>query len=92
MEKKTYTQFKRELLKDEKIKQAYEKLGPEFSVIEMIIKKRTERGLSQKELAKKLGTKQSAISRLERGMINPTMTFLNKLAFVFGKKLIIEFK
>jgi len=44
MNSKTYVQFKRESLKDEKIKQAYENLGPEFSVIEMIIKKRMERG------------------------------------------------
>ena len=87
MEKKTYTQFKRELLKDEKIKQAYEKLGPEFSVIEMIIKKRTERGLSQKELAKKLGTKQSAISRHESGTYNPSLSFLQKVSTALNARL-----
>jgi len=51
MQKKTYRQLKRELLRDKKIQYAYEKLGPEFAVIEMIIKKRIEGGLSQKELA-----------------------------------------
>ena len=90
MQKKTYKQFKRELLKDKGIKQAYERLGPEFAVIEMIIKKRMERGLSQKELAKKIGTKQSAISRLESGTYNPSLSFLQKVGEALDAKLKIS--
>jgi len=90
MRKKTYKQFKRELLKDKKIKYAYEKLGPEFAVIEMIIKKRIERGLTQKELARKIGTKQSAISRLESGTYNPSISFLQKVGEALGAKLKIS--
>ena len=48
--------------------------------------------MTQKQLAEKLDTKQSAISRLEKGMINPTVDFLNKLASAFEKKLVVEFK
>lgn len=90
MSKKTYKQLKRELLKDKKVKSAYEKLGPEFAVIEMIIKKRIERGLSQKELARKIGTKQSAISRLESGTYNPSLSFLQKVGEALGVKLKIS--
>ena len=90
MRNKTYKQLKRELLKDEKIKEAYEKLGPEFAVIEMIIKRRIERGLSQKELAKKIGTKQSAISRLESGTYNPSLSFLQKVGNALDAKLKIS--
>ena len=90
MQKKTYRQFKKELLKDKKIKDAYEKLGPEFAVIEMIIKKRIERGLSQKELAQKIGTKQSAISRLESGTYNPSLSFLQKVGEALDVKLKIS--
>lgn len=43
---KSYRQLKTKLLKDKKIKYAYEKLGPEFAVVEMIIKKRIEKGLT----------------------------------------------
>ena len=92
MRKKTYQQLKRELLKDEGIRQAYERLGPEFAVIEMIIKKRIENGLTQKELAKKIGTKQSAISRLESGTYNPTLSFLQKVVEGLGAKLKIALK
>jgi len=87
MNNKTYVQFKRELLKDEKIKRAYEGLGSEFSIIKMIIKKRTERGLTQKELARKIGTKQSAISRLESGDYNPSLSFLQKVSEALDARL-----
>jgi len=90
MEKKTYKQFKRELLKNKKIRDAYENLGPEFAVITMIIKERIKKGLSQKELAKKIGTKQSAISRLESGTYNPSLSFLHKVSEALDVKLKIS--
>ncbi|PIR71457.1 MAG: transcriptional regulator [Candidatus Nealsonbacteria bacterium CG_4_9_14_3_um_filter_37_13] len=90
MEKKTYKQLKKELLEDKRIKEFYEKLGPEFAVIEMIIKRRIERGLTQKGLAKKIGTKQSAISRLESGTYNPSLSFLQKVGEALGVKLKIS--
>ena len=88
----TYKEFKKRLLKNKKINKEYERLRPEYEILDRIISLRLKSNLTQKELANKLNTKQSAISRLERGMINPTMTFLNKLASVFGKKLTVEFK
>ena len=90
MEKKTYKQFKRELLKNKKIRDAYENLGPEFAVITMIIKERIKKGLSQKELARKIGTKQSAISRLESGTYNPSLSFLQKVSEALDVKLKIS--
>jgi len=90
MRKKTYRQLKRKLLKNKKIKRAYEKLGPEFALIELIIKKRIEKGLTQKELARRIGTKQSAISRLESGKYNPSLAFLKKVAKALGAELKIS--
>lgn len=87
-----YKDLKKILLKNKNIKREYERLRPEYEILDRIISLRLKSNLTQKELANKLNTKQSAISRLERGMINPTMTFLSKLAYVFGKKLVIEFK
>ncbi|MHA1658558.1 MAG: helix-turn-helix domain-containing protein [Promethearchaeota archaeon] len=80
MAMKNYKQFKTKLLRDKEIKQAYENLGPEFALVEIIIKRRIKNGLTQRELAQKIGTKQSAISRLESGMYNPSISFLQKIA------------
>jgi ribosome-binding protein aMBF1 (putative translation factor) len=88
---KSYTTFKQQLLRNKEIKKAYDELGPEFALVQMIIEKRNERGLTQAALAKKLGTKQSAISRLERGTYNPTVSFLQKLAEALGTELTISF-
>ncbi len=88
----TYKDLRSRLLKNKNIKKEYERLRSEYEVLDKIISLRIKSNLTQEELANKLNTKQSAISRLERGMINPTMTFLNKLASVFGKKLIVEFR
>lgn len=90
MKTKTYSQLEKRLLKDKEIKKAYDDLGPEFAVISMIIEKRIERGMSQKELAKKIGTKQSAISRLESGSYNPSISFLKKVSGALGAELKIS--
>lgn len=87
---KNYKLFKTELLKDKKIKEEYEQLGSEFAVIEMIIGKRIKRGLTQQKLAQKIGTKQSAVSRLESGLYNPTLFFLQKVADALDTRLKIS--
>lgn len=83
----SYKNFKKKLLKDKEIKKAYKDLGPEFAVVEMIIQKRLEEGLTQKELAKKAQTKQPVISRLERGEFSPSLQFLYRLTEALGAKL-----
>lgn len=92
MRNKTYKQLKKQLLRDKKIKRSYEKIGPEFAIIEMIIKKRIEKGISQKDFAEKIGTKQSAISRFESGNYNPTLSFLQKVAEGLNTELKISLK
>lgn len=87
-----YSSIKRSLLKDKKIKEEYDKLKDVTSLIEKIIELRIKNNMSQKELAKKLGTKQPGIARLESTAINPTVSYLAKIAKVFNKKLSIEFK
>lgn len=84
---KNYQSFKKRLLKDKVVKKAYDELGPEFALVEMIIEKRLKRGLTQKQLAKKIGTQQPVISRLERGTYNPTLKFLHRVATALDVKL-----
>lgn len=88
---KSYKVLRKELLKNKKVKMAYDELGPEFELVQMIIEKRVKKGLTQTQLAKKLGTKQSAISRLERGSYNPTIAFLRNLAEALDTKINISF-
>ena len=86
----SFSDVKKEWLKNPKFKKAYDDIEPEYAIIRAILKKRIESNMSQKDLARKLGTKQSAISRLESGNYNPTLSFLKKLSTTLGGKLEIK--
>jgi ribosome-binding protein aMBF1 (putative translation factor) len=87
-----YKKLKSKLLTDPEIKREYEKLGPRYRLIESVIKRRLLLGLSQKDLALKMNTKQSAISRLESGNYNPSFDFIQKVAAALGSKLELTLK
>lgn len=80
------------MLKNPEVRRAYDALGPEFALIEQIIAKRIQKKLTQTALAKKIGTKQSAIARLESGTYNPSLVFLKKVAKGLDAKLKISFE
>lgn len=83
--------WEKEKLKDPQFKAEYDRLQPEFALIQAVINARIRKGVTQKELAEKIGTKQSVISRLEIGRANPTISFLKKLAQALNTKLEIRF-
>ncbi len=89
---RTYKSLKKQLLKNKEFREAYDALEPEFLIAKTVIEKRLEKGLTQSELAKKVGTKQSAISRLESGNYNPSISFLEKVAKALDMHLIISFR
>jgi DNA-binding XRE family transcriptional regulator len=76
----TFKSFLAESMKDPEFRKEYDALEPEFALISLMIEKRIKEGLTQDKLAKKIGTKQSAISRFESGNYNPTIGFLYKVA------------
>jgi transcriptional regulator with XRE-family HTH domain len=69
---------------DEASKSQEENNKLEIEVAKQIIALRKTLGLSQKELAEKLNTKQSAISRIEKGEQNISIGLLEKIADVLG--------
>lgn len=86
-----FNEYLKESLKNPKIKAEYDKLQPEFALINAMINARKQRGLTQVALAEKIGTKQSVISRLEIGRANPSVAFLKKLAQALQTRLEIRF-
>lgn len=83
--------WEKSVLKNPKLKREYDKLEPEFSLIGAIIEARIKRKITQKDLARKMGTKQSVISRLESGSANPSFEFLKRLARALDTDLKIKF-
>ena len=73
-------------------KNAYEESRIEFELARQLIEARIKSGLSQEELAEKMGTSQSSIARLESGTSMPSMRTLNKFAKATNCQLQIQFK
>jgi predicted transcriptional regulator len=82
--------LKKRLMKNSKFRTEYEKADAEFSIIEALIHARTLAKLSQAEVARRIGTTQSAIARLEAGNTEPTIPTLRRYAEATGKKLRID--
>lgn len=92
MKKMKHEELRNLLFHDKKIKEEYDRLAPIYEIKRQLIQIRNELGISQKELADKVGTRQSAISRLESGEYNPSIEFLYKVAQALGKELHITLR
>lgn len=78
-------------LKDPEFRHEYEKVQTEFAPIRAILDARRTKGITQAKIAKKMGTTQSVIARLESGNANPSLRFLQRLADALGARLEIKF-
>jgi len=76
----THEQVKARLFKNPDLKKAYDELQPEFEIKKAIVEARLHKGITQADLAKALGTTQSAVSRMESGLFDPRLSNLRKLA------------
>lgn len=83
----SWSEVRKQLLEEPECAAAYEELAPEYEIARQLIKARLEQGITQKELAARIGTRQSNISRIERGQQNTSIGLLNKVAKGLGKKL-----
>lgn len=75
----------------EAYRSALEELAPAESLARLIIHKRTELGLSQAELAERMGTSASVVSRLESGQHSITMKTLRRVATALQSQLVVGF-
>lgn len=84
--------YRKELLKRPGFKEALEETRLEYEIARALIKARIERGLTQAEIAKRMHTKQSVISRVENARTIPSLSFLKRLARVLDASLQVQFK
>lgn len=75
---------------DPKVLLEYEALRPRYELISKAIDTRLKKKMTQEEVAQKMGTTKSSISRFESGDYNPTIDFLIRLSEALGKTLKIN--
>ena len=92
---KNYTNWedhKKDLLKNPKFRKALKETALEYEIARAIIEVRLNKGLTQGELAIKLKTRQSVISRVENAKTTPSLSFLKRLASALDTTLQVSFK
>ncbi|MBK1665390.1 transcriptional regulator [Rhodospirillum rubrum] len=75
---------------DPEYRAAHENLRADFEVAMTVIAARARAGLSQAELAERMGTTQSAIARLEGGRHWPSRRTLERLAAATGTRVVFK--
>lgn len=85
-----FRELKRRWMKDPAFRKEYDALEPEFAVARQLIEARTRAGLTQQELADRMGTTQPVIARLESGRQKPTTKTLERFAKATGSKVEIR--
>ena len=85
----SYKKYKEKALKDPAVKAEYDALQPEYDLIQAMIDARKNQHLTQKELSEKTGITQADISRIEKGLRNPSISMFKRLAEGLGLQLIL---
>jgi len=82
--------FEKQLKKDKKLREVNENKDFQFycDVANLITEARLHAGLTQSQLAKKVGTKQPSVARIEKGSGLPSLSFLLKIAHALNTHLV----
>ena len=79
-------------MNEAKYRKAYDALEEEFALAKAVIDARNRAGLTQDELARRMGTTQPVVARLEGGRAHPSMRTLERLAAATDHRLLITFE
>jgi transcriptional regulator with XRE-family HTH domain len=82
--------LKKRLLADPEVKAEYDRLGPIFAVVGEMIEARRGAGLTQADIAARMGTSQSVIARLENARHMPTFDMVTRYAAAVGRRVDIH--
>ena len=87
---KPLDQLKTELLKNLQTRAAYDELSEEFETARELIAARSLAGLTQGEVAERMGTTQSVIARLESGKQAPSLRTVQRYARAVGARAVLR--
>lgn len=87
---KTLKTLKRELLADAGTRAEYEAMADEYAVARELIAARARAGMSQGEVAQRMGTTQSVVARLESGKRPPSMRTVQRFAQAVGGHVVLR--
>jgi len=91
---KTHQEMIDNWMQDPEFRKEYEALEAEFALFDELVRARKEAGLTQAQVAERMGTKPSAVARLESGggskKHSPSVATLHRYAKAVGRRLEIR--
>lgn len=88
----SWKKLRAEMLAKSGAQERYERTKHRLDFSLLVCEARTAAGLSQSELARRMGTNQAAIARLESGRTDPKLSTIDRLNRALGTELVIEFR
>lgn len=82
-----FAELKEKMLANPEVAAEYARLGPVYELVGAMVEARQAAGLTQRDLAAKLGTTQSAIARLENAHHMPSLEMVTRYAAAVGRRL-----
>ncbi len=90
----SHEEMVQKMMENPDVRAEYEALEPEFELLDELLKARDEAGLTQEEVAKRMGTSRPAVARIETGggskRHSPSIATLRRYAEAVGCKLQIK--
>jgi predicted transcriptional regulator len=90
----SHEELVRQMLADPAVREAHAEQGPEFALLDELLRARRQAGLSQAQVAERMGTRAPAVARLEASLLNrkhsPSVATLQRYAKAVGKRLQIK--
>ncbi len=85
-----FSDIKKRWLRNPEVRAEYDALEEEFALARELILARSRAGLSQAEVAQRMGTTQSTVARLEGGRAKPTLLTVERYARATGNRAVVR--
>jgi ribosome-binding protein aMBF1 (putative translation factor) len=85
-----FRKLKDEWMKDAAFRTEYERLKPEYELALALIRAREKAGLTQAEVARRMGTTQSVVARIESAQNPPNLKTLERYAEAVGRRIEVK--
>jgi transcriptional regulator with XRE-family HTH domain len=83
--------LRKRLLKNPEVRKEYDRLGPVYALVGAMVEARHEVGLTQDEIARRMGTTQSVVARLENAHHLPSLDLVTRYAAALGRRIHFDF-
>ena len=85
----TLNELKKRYMEDPEFREEYALVDEEYALVETLVRARAAANLTQEEVARRIGTTQSAVARLEGGKVSPSFATLRRYAEATGTRLTV---